>query len=157
MRIHHAEIKVTDWESPKRRFGTASRPHQPPEGSECPFELEHVILRPGKRNFPFHTHGGQWELYYVLSGTSTMRTDEETVELKVGDSYLCRPGLAHQIINDSREDFVYLVFADNPSFDACYYPDSGKLAVWESVGGSLPQNRFWRIQGEETEYFTGEE
>ena len=106
MHIRHADIAVNEWESPKGDFGNAGREHKPPEGSQCPFELEHYILRPGKKSFPFHAHGSMWELYYVPSGTAQMRTDEECVELQPGDSYLCRPGLAHQIINNSSEEFV---------------------------------------------------
>ena len=157
MRIRHAEIEYTDWESPKGRFGIAGRRHLPPAGTECPFELEHVVLHPGKRNFPFHAHGAQWELYYALSGTATMRSDVETVELAAGDSYLCRPGLAHQLINDSAADFVYLVIANESTFDSAYFPDTGKLAVRNPIWGSLPQGRFWHICGEEIGYWEGEE
>lgn len=157
MRIRQAEIEFMDWESPKGRFGIVGRRHIPPEGTQCPFELEHVVLRPGKRNFPFHTHGAQWELYYVLSGIAKMRTDIETVELEAGDSYLCPPGLAHQIINDSTVDFVYLVVANNSTFDSAYFPDSGKLAVWDKLWDSLPKGRFWHIQGEEVGNWEGEE
>lgn len=108
-------------------FGVAYRDHVSCEDTGCPFDLQHVTLKPGKRNFPLHTHGSMWELYYALAGSATMRTDEETVALETGDSYLCRVGLAHQIINDSGEDFVYLVIANDPPHDTCYYPDSGKL------------------------------
>ena len=156
MRIRHADISVDEWESPKGRFGSIGRTHTSSEETECPFELEHIILKPGKRNHRFHSHGTMWELYYVLSGTASMRTDEETVDLQVGDSYLCRPGLAHQIINDSDEDFVYLVIANNPPFDAVYYPDSGKLAVWENLWGPMPEGRYWYPK-EGVERFTDEE
>lgn len=157
MRLRHDDLKAQDWESPEGRFGNVGREHKPPEGSGCPFELEHYTLRPGKRNFPFHAHGAMWELYYVLSGTSQMRTDEETVELEPGDSYLCRPGLAHQLINNSDADFVFVVVANNPTFDAVYFPDSEKLGVWETISDSLPQQRFWKIESEEIGYFTDEE
>ena len=63
-----------------------------------------------------------------MSGTAFMRTDEETVDLQAGEVYLCRPGLAHQIINDSDEDFLYLVMSNDPPHDGCYYPDIGKMA-----------------------------
>ena len=48
-----------------------------------------------------------------------MRTDEETVDLQAGEIYLCRPGLAHQIINHSDEDFLYLVMSNDPPHDGC--------------------------------------
>ena len=56
------------------------------------------------------------------------------------------------------EDFTYLVIADDPPHDTCYYPDSGKLApMWQKLWGPMPEGwRFWQpLEG--AEYFTGEE
>lgn len=158
MRVRHADVKAGDFTSPKGRFGVEYREYVNCETTGCPFDLEHVTLKPGKRNFPFHSHGSLWELYYVVSGTATMRTDEETVDLRAGDSYLCRPGLAHQLINDSTADFVYLVMSNDPPHDACYYPDSGKMAPGHKrVWGPMPEGwRFWQPL-EDAEYFSGEE
>ena len=158
MRVRHADVEASDFESPKGHFGVTYRDHVSCEDTGCPFDLGHVTLKPGKKNFPFHTHGSLWELYYALSGTATMRTDEETVDLQAGDNYLCRPGLAHQIINNSDADFVYLVISNDPPHDACYYPDSGKMAPgWKKLWGPMPEGwRFWQpLEG--VEYFTGEE
>jgi mannose-6-phosphate isomerase-like protein (cupin superfamily) len=115
MRVRHADVKADDFTSPKGRFGVEYREYINCEDTGCPFDLEHVTLKAGKRNLPFHSHGSLWELYYVLSGAAIMRTDEETVGLQAGDSYLCRPGLAHQIINDSDEDFLYLGDVQRPA------------------------------------------
>ena len=158
MRVRHADVEASDFESPKGTFGVTFREYITTEDTGCPFDLEHVTLAPGKRNFPFHSHGALWELYHILSGTPTMRTDEETVELHPGDSYLCKPGLAHQIRNDSDADVTYLVISNDPAYDACYYPDSGKLAPsWKKLWGAMPEGwRFWQPR-EGTEYFTGEE
>ena len=73
-----------------------------------------------------------------LAGTTKLHA----AALKPGDSYLCRPGLAHKLINESDEDFELLVIAKNPSVDAVYCPDSGKLGMRESVWGSLLLRRF---------------
>ncbi len=158
MHIRHADVKEDSFESPKGTFGVTYRDYVDCEKSGCPFDLQHVVLAPGKKNFPFHTHGALWELYYVLSGKATMRTDEETVDLEAGDSYLCKPGLAHQLINNSAADFSYLVTSNDPPYDACYYPDSGKLAPsWRQLWGKMTKKwRFWQPK-EGTEYFSGEE
>lgn len=158
MRVRHADVETSDFDSPKGRFGCTFREYFTCEDTGSPFDLEHVTLKAGKRNFPFHSHGSLWELYYAVSGTATMRTDEETVDLQVGDVYLCRPGLAHQIINDSDEDFLYLVMSNDPPHDGCYYPDSGKMAPGaKKMWGAMPEDRrFWQpLEG--VEYFTGEE
>ena len=117
-----------------------------------------VTLQAGKRNCAVHSHASLGELDYALSGRATMRTDEETVPFEAGDTYLCKPGLAHQIINDSDADFVYLVISNDPPHDACYYPDSGKMAPGAArMWGPMPEGRrFWQpLEG--VEYFTGEE
>ena len=158
MKVRHEGVEEHDYGSPKGRFGITYRDKIDCETTGCPFDLQHVTLKPGRRNFPFHSHGALWELYYALSGTATMRTDEETVDIAAGDCYLCRPGLAHQIINESDEDFVYLVISNDPPYDACYYPDSGKLSPFEkNLWGAMPEGRrFWQPL-EETDYFAGEE
>ncbi len=152
------EIESQPWNSPKGSFGLSEREVFEVEKTQCPFDMEHVTLPPGKKNYPFHSHGALWEMYYALAGAATMRTDEETVDFKAGEAYLCRPGLAHQIINSSDEDFVYFVISNDPPYDACFYPDSGKLLpraakLWQS----MPADRdFWQ-PNEKATYFTGEE
>ena len=158
MHVRHDDAKTDEFTSPKGRFGAAFRQLMPAETTECPFDLEHVTIPPGKSNFPFHSHAAMWELYYVLSGTATMRTDDETVELAAGDSYMCKPGLAHQITNESDADFAYLVIANEPPHDSCYYPDSGKLAPgWRTIWGKMDEDwQFWK-RDEGADYFDGEE
>jgi uncharacterized cupin superfamily protein len=142
MKVQHTDTEANDFESPKGHFGITYRDHISCEDTGCPFDLQHVTLKPGKKNFPFHTHGSLWELYYAVSGTATMRTDEETVDFQAGDSYLCRPGLAHQIINDSTADFVYLVISNDPPHDSCYTPTAANwLQVQRNYGGPCPKAR----------------
>ncbi|MBT3345331.1 MAG: cupin domain-containing protein [Gemmatimonadetes bacterium] len=151
-------IKERIWNSPKGDFGVVDREVFGVEETKCPFDMEHVTLPPGKKNYPFHSHGALWEMYYAVAGAAKMRTDEETVDFKSGESYLCRPGLAHQIINDTDADFVYLVISNDPPYDACFYPDSGKMLPRASkVWSSMPEDRdFWQ-PNEAADYFTGEE
>ena len=74
MRVRHADVELNEFESPKGNFGVAYRDHVSCEDSGCPFDLQHVTLKAGKKNFPLHTHGSLWELYYVLSGSAIMRS-----------------------------------------------------------------------------------
>jgi len=50
---------------------------------------------------------------------------------------VCRPGEAHQIINDSNKDLVIQITADNPISDIIEYPDSGKCAIHPKSEGLL--------------------
>ena len=69
--------------------------------------------------------------------------------IAAGDAFIFAPGEAHQLINDSDEDLVIYVVADNPIGESCYYPDSKKWLV------RSPERRL--LRGEALDYFDGEE
>ena len=114
-----------------------------------PFDLELSKLAPGESGCPFHSHAAQWELYYVLHGTATVRANAEAQTLRGGDVVLHPPGEAHQITNSSATDeLVFFLVADNPPVDYWHYPDSNK---W----GLRAPRKFFRIA--ELDYWDGEE
>ena len=92
----------------RRRLVSEALRAQDPDDREAPFDIEFAQLPPGKRNYPHHSHATEWELYYALSGAG-----EEAVRLKAGSVTMRPPGLAHQLINNGREDFTYLVISNN--------------------------------------------
>jgi uncharacterized cupin superfamily protein len=116
-----------------------------------PFDLTLARIPPGARYCPYHAEGAQWELYLVVSGRGKVRDSDGESEVVAGDSFLFKPGEAHQLSCASDEDFIYYVVADNPIGDSCYYPDSGKWAVRKEGDESVI------IKGAETQYFDGEE
>jgi uncharacterized cupin superfamily protein len=87
-------------------------------------------------------------LYHVLSGRGLVRHKDGTTEIASGDAFLFRPGEPHQLIAGD-EDLVYLIVADNPIGESCYYPDSDKWLV------RSPERRLMR--GEALDYLDGEE
>ena len=114
-----------------------------------PFDLELDRLAPGECPCPFHSHAAQWELYFILSGTATVRANAETQTLRAGDVVLHPPGEAHQITNASAtDDLLFYLVADNPPADYWHYPDSGKWGLREP-------RKFFRIA--ELDYWDGEE
>src|SRR5436853_540089 len=80
---------------------------------------------------PYHSHSAESELYLVVSGNGTVRDKDGLTDVGAGDAFFFGPGEAHQLTNAGEEDLVYYVVADNPLGDGCYYPDSGKWAVWK--------------------------
>ena len=60
---------------------------------------------------------------------------------ETGDAFLFQPGEPHEIINDSSEDLVLYVVADNPLGESCYYPDSKKWLV------RSPERKLIRSEG----------
>lgn len=120
-----------------------------PWGGGHPFDLQQRRVPPGATVCPLHAHTGQWELFVVLSGSATVRTDEGTqTRVRAGDAFVQPPGTAHQITNTGTEDLVFFVIADNLPVDSTFYPDSGKWQI-------KPQRKLFRMT--ETHYFDGEE
>jgi uncharacterized cupin superfamily protein len=116
-----------------------------------PFDLMLARIPAGKSFCPYHAEGAQWELYLVVSGRGIVRDASGTTEVSAGDSFLFKPGEAHQLSAAPDEEFVYYVVADNPIGDSCYYPDSRKFAV-RKEGDEMVL-----VKGPETDYFDGEE
>ena len=144
-------------DSPTGKFGFTGRCIFSCDDTGAPFDMDHVTLPPGKRNFPHHSHGALWEMYYNVSGTATVRMDEESHTVSAGDSVMCPPGGAQQLSNESNEDVNYLVISDNPPFDCCHYPDSGKTLVRQKIWKQQADDEraFW-TRTDET-YYTGED
>ncbi|HZP60348.1 MAG TPA: cupin domain-containing protein [Opitutaceae bacterium] len=113
-----------------------------------PFDLQLRRVPPGALVCPVHAHTVQWELFVVLGGTATVKSNGENHVVKTGDAYLQPPGTAHQIINTGSEDFIFYVIADNSPADSTWYPDSKK---WQMK----PQRKLFRMT--EVDYYDGEE
>lgn len=91
-----------------------------------------IRLRPGKRAWPYHAHHAIEEMFYVLSGTGTLRHAGEEFPIRAGDFIAAPadPGQPHQIINTSDDELSYIALSTQPMTDVMLYPDSGKYGVW---------------------------
>jgi uncharacterized cupin superfamily protein len=54
--------------------------------------LSHYRVKPGARPGFGHTHRESEELYLVLSGSGTVKVDEDVVAVRPGDVVFCPPG-----------------------------------------------------------------
>jgi Mannose-6-phosphate isomerase len=59
-----------------------------------------MILQPG-RSIGTHTHQGDNEIFYILSGTGEYNDNGTIVTVEPGDVALCRDGETHSISNNS--------------------------------------------------------
>ena len=94
-------------------------------------------LPPGKRAFPFHNHKVNEEMFFILEGEGSVRIGAETHPIKKGDFIACPPGgmeTAHQIINTSNAELVYMGVSTKEGPEIAEYPDSQKLGVMTSDG-----------------------
>jgi uncharacterized cupin superfamily protein len=98
-------------------------------------------LPPGSKPFPYHFHHTNEEAMYILEGRGKVRIGGKIYEVKAGD-YLglpVGPDYAHQTINDSDADLVYLCMSTMTAPEVAEYPDSNKLGVITGTAPGHPQ------------------
>ena len=69
--------------------------------------MVYSTLRPGAST-GLHTHEGNCEIIYVVSGTATFHYDDTVEEVHVGQVHYCPMNHAHYMENLTDHDLVYL-------------------------------------------------
>jgi uncharacterized cupin superfamily protein len=87
------------------------------------FGVNLTRLAPGGESALLHRHSKQDEFVYILEGRPTLVTDRGEVQLTPG---MCAgfpaAGLAHQLVNRTDRDVVYLEIGDRTPGDEGTYP-----------------------------------
>lgn len=87
-----------------------------PEEAQNVGRLFSKLVVPKGSSVGYHTHQGDFEFYYVLSGEATVNHNGEMVTLYPGDMTLCPEGEGHSLENNADEDLVVLaVILYNPA------------------------------------------
>ena len=62
-----------------------------------------------------HTHEGEFEVYYILSGAAEIDDNGALVRLMAGDTHVCPSGQAHSLRNPGPEDLevIMLILYEN--------------------------------------------
>lgn len=158
LKVNTNTLKEETWSSPKGKFAGAGKEisealGRKPQSTDLmerhPFDVEIIRVPPDKAPYPFHLHSAQWEFYHVISGKGSVRHKDGKTQIESGDAFLFKPNEPHQILNDSSEELVLYVVADNPIGESSYYPNSKKWGV------RAPERRVFR--GEALDYYDGEE
>jgi len=157
-KINTNELEESGWVSPKGKFVGAGKevsealgrkPDSTDINERHPFDVEIVRIAPGNIPYPYHSHSMQWEFYHVISGQGSVRHQDGTTPIVSGDAFVFKPGEPHQLINNSKEDLVLYVVADNPMGESTHYPDSNKWAV------RSPERKV--LRSEASDFYDGEE
>jgi len=90
-------------------------------------------------------------MYIVVSGTGQIRTEKGLEPIVAGDAIFFSPGEAHQIVNNSAQELIFYIIADNPIGETGYYPDSDKWGLPVNIGGPILKG------GPSQDYFLDEE
>ena len=95
------------------------------------FGVNITCLAPGGCSALRHAHTKQDEFVYILEGRPTLVTDAGRTVLQPGmcAGFKAGSGDAHCLVNETREDVVYLEIGDRTAADAVPYPDDDLAVV----------------------------
>ncbi len=122
------------------------------------------VVPAGKRSCPFHSHRAEEEMFFVVKGSGLLRYGNETRKLRAGDFICCPTGgaeTAHQIVNDSDADLVYISVSTMMPAEVCEYPDSKKIGAYgvgQGGGGDdgSPRLKHMTEMAASVDYWKGE-
>jgi uncharacterized cupin superfamily protein len=100
--------------------------------------LNHVTLPADTDGPPPHVHSLEEELFFVLSGSGTLRLGADEHPLTAGD-IVARPpatGVAHSV-RAGRDGLTYLVYGTREDGDSVYYPTRGQVRL-RGLGVTIP-------------------
>lgn len=103
------------------------------------FGVNLTRLAPGGESALLHRHSKQDEFVYILEGEPILVTDTEEVQLAPG---MCAgfpaQGIAHQLVNRTDRDVVYLEVGDRSPGDEGSYPQ-------DDIQAALGPDGKWRF------------
>jgi uncharacterized cupin superfamily protein len=100
------------------------------------FGVNLTRLAPGGASSLRHAHTRQDEFVYVLQGHPTLHTDEGRSRLAPGmcAGFKAGTGNAHRLVNETREEVVFLEVGDRTPGDEGSYPDDDLKAAMVEGG-----------------------
>lgn len=104
-------------------------------------------LNPGQFSTPYHFHRFAEELFYIISGSATLRTPNGLQVVDPGDLIFFEKGRdgAHQLFNHTSEVCIFLDIRTYYGYDIAVYPDSNKILIapsFEIFNKNSQQNYF---------------
>lgn len=113
----------------------------------------------GKTSFPYHVHGVNEEMIYILEGEGTLRFADDTIPVTAGTFIACPAGWEHphQLVNTSDRELRYLVVSTMEYPEFVEYPDSKKIGVY--AGSSTSSEKPFRalyLKDTSVPYYQGE-
>ena len=89
------------------------------------FGVNLTRLAPGALSALRHAHAVQDEFIYILQGNPVLVTDNNETQLHAGmcAGFKAGTGNAHQLVNRTTEDVLYLEVGGRTAGDAVIYPD----------------------------------
>jgi mannose-6-phosphate isomerase-like protein (cupin superfamily) len=96
-------------------------PKHEPANLKLGYSLAHAVVKPGASSSP-HRFFEASEVYYILQGKGTMYVDDETADVRPGDTIYIPPRGVQHIENTGDSDLVFLCIVFPP-----WNPDAEEL------------------------------
>jgi uncharacterized cupin superfamily protein len=98
------------------------------------FGVNLTRVKPGGVSALRHAHATQDEFIYILEGCPTLVTNAGETQLTPGmcAGFKAGTGDAHQLINKSDKEVLYLEVGDRSPGDSAFYPDDDIQAILDS-------------------------
>lgn len=112
-----------------RIFTEVSRAKKGVNPENLNFDLRQ--LHPDQYSAPYHFHRYAEELFFIISGSVTLRTPDGLEILNSGDLIFFEKGEtgAHQLYNHTSVPCTYLDIRTYIGYDVAEYPDSDKILI----------------------------
>src|SRR6266496_2142299 len=112
---HRRESSAVRAKRFQRRWDASPSP--PTSTSGIPLMSRFCVFRRGRLPIRIIRTAHSGEFYHVISGSGVVRHKDGTTPIEAGDAFIFKPGEPHQITNDTTEDMILYVVADNPKLD----------------------------------------
>ena len=105
--------------------------------------LRRFRVRPGMRSTPPHAHGGEEEIFHVLSGSGLLWQDGATCEVAAGDTIVHLADAEAHTLRAGPEGLEVLAYGQRIDTETSYHPRSRRAWAGATVVEALgPQNLY---------------
>jgi uncharacterized cupin superfamily protein len=107
------------------------------------FGVNLTRMAPGAVSALRHAHATQDEFIYIIEGRPTLVTNAGETQLSLGmcAGFKAGTGDAHQLINKTDKEVLYLEVGDRSHGDSAFYPDDDIQASLDSEGKWIFQHK----------------
>lgn len=82
--------------------------------------VQQIKIKPGE-TAASHYHKKQTEVFYFLNSNGYFVVNGEKIALEAGDTLVIEPNDKHTVINETKQDFLYMAFKINYDEDDLFW------------------------------------
>ncbi len=95
--------------------------------------VRRMQVAPGKRPTPWHVHGAEEEIFFVLGGDGLLLQGERSCAVSAGDAIVHLPATEPHTLRAGEQGLDALVFGTRVRIEVCHLPRTGKAWAFPTV------------------------